>query len=132
MKLFLFYGADCMLLFIFCSHSNAKAKTRRSLSCFFSTNKSRRSHVRYKIAKDALELLLSFFVCPIIKKEKGLKTFLNQRQFNMDSYCDRIKHDAKLLAKEVFPKKALELDTLINVRFANAKSEASHSRIGSG
>lgn len=33
----------------------------------------------------------------------------------MDAYTTRIKSNAEVLAKEVFPKKALELDDLINV-----------------
>jgi hypothetical protein len=33
----------------------------------------------------------------------------------MDAYTTRIKANAENLAKEVFPKKALELDDLINV-----------------
>lgn len=33
----------------------------------------------------------------------------------MEAYVERIKHDAENLAKEVFPKKALELDELVNV-----------------
>lgn len=35
----------------------------------------------------------------------------------MESYVDRIKTSAEHLAKDVFPQKALELDTLINVTF---------------
>ena len=35
----------------------------------------------------------------------------------METYVDRIKTRAEHLAKDVFPKKALELDTLINVIF---------------
>jgi len=33
----------------------------------------------------------------------------------METYVERIKANAENLAKEVFPKKALELDDLINV-----------------
>jgi hypothetical protein len=35
----------------------------------------------------------------------------------MEAYLERIKSNAETLAKDVFPKKALELDDLINVNF---------------
>lgn len=33
----------------------------------------------------------------------------------MEAYCTRIKANAENLAKDTFPKKALELDELVNV-----------------
>jgi hypothetical protein len=33
----------------------------------------------------------------------------------MESYVERIKHNAEHLAKDIFPQKALELDEIINV-----------------
>jgi hypothetical protein len=33
----------------------------------------------------------------------------------METYVERIKHSAEHLAKDIFPKKALELDEIINV-----------------
>lgn len=38
----------------------------------------------------------------------------------MEAYCTRIKVNAESLAKETFPKKALELDELINVSLFNS------------
>lgn len=40
---------------------------------------------------------------------------------NMEAYVDRIKSNAEHLAKEIFPKKALELDEIINVNFCLEK-----------
>lgn len=34
---------------------------------------------------------------------------------NMEAYVERIKTNAEHLAKDIFPKKALELDELVNV-----------------
>ena len=40
----------------------------------------------------------------------------SQQTNEMEAYFERIKTSAEHLAKEVFPQKALELDTIINVR----------------
>lgn len=42
---------------------------------------------------------------------------------NMEAYVERIKTNAEHLAKDIFPKKALELDELVNV-----KTEKNYSR----
>ena len=36
----------------------------------------------------------------------------------METYVERIKHNAEHLAKDIFPQKALELDEIINVKFS--------------
>ena len=41
----------------------------------------------------------------------------------MEPYVERIKHNAEHLAKEVFPKKALELDEFINVTLNLAQTK---------
>ena len=41
----------------------------------------------------------------------------------MDQYVDRIKVSAENLAKETFPKKALELDDILNVKFVFKMTE---------